>query len=282
MNCTVLDQTFDEERALYHLEHARVERCRFEGPADGESALKEARDVDVADCSFSLRYPLWHTLGFSLTRCRMDEKTRAALWYATDGEIVDCHLGGVKALRECRRIRLTGTTVESPEFGWNCREVVFDDCDVTSEYFLMGSSTITANRLRLTGKYSFQYTHDVTVTNAVLNTKDAFWHAENVTVKDSVINGEYLGWYSDRLTLINCRIVGTQPLCYCKRLKLIDCTMRDADLAFEYSDVEADVQGEILSVKNPLSGHIVADKIGAVIRENAVYPCAGAVTERHP
>ena len=38
----------DDERAMYGLEGARIEGCRFEGPADGESALKECRDIRVS------------------------------------------------------------------------------------------------------------------------------------------------------------------------------------------------------------------------------------------
>ena len=38
---------FDEERALYYLQHTDVVDCVFDGPADGESVLKEARDVGV-------------------------------------------------------------------------------------------------------------------------------------------------------------------------------------------------------------------------------------------
>ena len=34
-------QVMDQERALYGLRDAKVASCRFEGPADGESALKE-------------------------------------------------------------------------------------------------------------------------------------------------------------------------------------------------------------------------------------------------
>ncbi|MCI8638748.1 MAG: DUF3737 family protein [Coprococcus sp.] len=37
----------------------------FAGPADGESALKESRDISLRDYSFSLRYPLWHVKGFT-------------------------------------------------------------------------------------------------------------------------------------------------------------------------------------------------------------------------
>ena len=118
------------------------------------------------------------------------------------------------------------------------------------------------------------------IKNSVLNTKDAFWHAHNVVVEDSVVNGEYLGWYSDGLTLIRCKISGTQPLCYCKNLTLIDCTMTGCDLSFENSEVNADIKGEITSVKNPRSGKIIADGIGEIITEHAVYPVEGEIIIR--
>lgn len=102
----------------------------------------------------------------------------------------------------------------------------------------------------------------------------------NLAGKDSIIKGEYLAWFSDGLTLINCKIIGTKPLCYCKNLKLINCTMEGADLAFEYSDVEADIKGHIISVKNPKSGTIAADSVGEIIKENSVMDCSGNVVIR--
>ena len=45
----------------------------------------------------------------------------------------------------------------------------------------------------------------------------------------------------------------------------------------EYSDVEADIKGSILSVKNPKSGHITADAVGEVIFGDAVMECTGEV-----
>ncbi|MBQ8344906.1 MAG: DUF3737 family protein, partial [Clostridia bacterium] len=56
-------------------------------------------------------------------------------------------------------------------------------------------------------------------------------------------------------------------------LRLEHCTMAKTDLAFEYSDVDATVTGEILSVKNPRSGHILADRIGEIVLEDAVMDC---------
>ena len=173
MEKMISDKTFSAERALYHSEGLTLINCRFEGIEDGESALKESKDIIAKNCY-------------------MD---------------------------------------------------------------------------------SFQYVKNLVIEDSELDTKDAFWHAENVTVRNSVVKGEYLGWYSDGLTLINCRIIGTQPLCYCKNLKFVDCTTENADLAFEYSDVEAVIKGGIISVKNPRSGRIVSDGIGeAILTPDSVYP----------
>ena len=116
--------------------------------------------------------------------------------------------------------------------------------------------------------------------NCELDTKDAFRHTKNVTVKDSTVKGEYLAWFSDGLTLINCKIIGTQPLCYCKNLKLINCTMEDTDLAFEYSDVDADIKGNVLSIKNPKSGTIIVDSVGEIINEDSIMDVNGKVIIR--
>ena len=40
------DQTFDMERALYGSDGILVKNCSFDGPADGESAFKEGRDIE--------------------------------------------------------------------------------------------------------------------------------------------------------------------------------------------------------------------------------------------
>ena len=60
------NKTFDEERALYNLKDTEVRNCTFAGPSDGESVLKETRNIKVIDCKFSLRYPLWHAKKYEL------------------------------------------------------------------------------------------------------------------------------------------------------------------------------------------------------------------------
>lgn len=280
MRKLIENQRFDEERALYHATGYDIKKCDFAGEADGESVLKESRDISLQDCSFSLRYPLWHTKNFSMQQCVMDEKTRAAIWYAEHGVIRESVLHGIKAIRECKHIQIEDCKIISPEFGWKSNDIVLHDSEITSEYMLMDSQNVRLHHVSMRGKYSFQYMENLEIENSVLDTKDAFWHSKNVLVKDSIVKGEYLAWFSDGLTMINCKIIGTQPLCYCKNLKLINCTMENADLAFEYSDVEADINGAVVSIKNPKSGTIMADHVGAVIRENPIMECTGKVIIR--
>ena len=270
-------KTFDAERSLYHLVGADVENCIFGGPADGESVLKESRDITVSDCSFTLRYPFWHVRGFAIQNCDFGENARASLWYGENGSVENCHINAIKMLRECRDVSFSGCDITSLEFGWKCDGIRIENSKITSEYIFFDSNNVNIRNLEMKGKYSFQYMKNLVIEDSYLDTKDAFWHSENVVVRNSVVKGEYLGWFSDGLTLINCKIIGTQPLCYCKNLTLVNCTMEGCDLSFEYSDVDATVIGHIDSVKNPRSGKITADSVGEIIREDPAMECSGEV-----
>ncbi len=266
--------TLDEERALYGIHGAVVENCTFDGPADGESALKECGDIAVYNCDMRLRYPLWHVHRAELKDVRMTDTCRAALWYDSDVTIKNSKLHGIKALRECDRSTLIGCDIISPEFGWFDRGVNIQDCTLQAEYAFMHSRDMDIKGLHMTGKYSFQYVQDVVIRDSVLDTKDAFWHSQNVTVYDSVVKGEYLAWYSEGLTLIRCKISGTQPLCYCKNLTLIDCEMEGADFAFENSEVEATITTPVISIKNPYHGFIRVPEVGEMILDEHIWPGA--------
>ncbi len=265
---TYKNESFDQERALYGSDGVEVLNCRFDGPADGESALKESRNVEVKDCFFNLRYPFWHDEHLSISSSEMTELCRAALWYSDDITIKDTKLHGIKALRECSNARLEGCDIISPEFGWSVRTVSMKDSSAQGEYFMMRSDHLNFDNVTLKGKYSFQYITDSVFTNCNFDTKDAFWHARNVLVKDSVIKGEYLAWYCENVTFENCTIIGTQPLCYCMGLKLINCRMIDTDLSFERSDVEATVTTVVDSIKNPRSGVINVAGVKEIIMDD--------------
>ena len=56
----------------------------------------------------------------TITGSELTPLCRAALWYSEDVTIRDSKLHGIKALRECRNIRITDCTIASEEFGWKC------------------------------------------------------------------------------------------------------------------------------------------------------------------
>ena len=261
----VKNQVFDEERALYGSDGITVTDCRFDGPADGESALKESRNITVRNSYFNLRYPFWHDTALEISGCELTPLCRAALWYTEKATIRNSRLHGIKALRECEDVTMEGCDVVSAEFGWFSNRLRIRDCRAEGEYLFLRARDLELRDFTMKGKYSFQYIENATFDHCVLDTKDAFWHAKNVTVRNSTVKGEYLAWYSEGLTLENCRIIGTQPFCYCKDLRLINCEMVDTDLAFERSTVDADVTTHVISVKNPYGGRIALPSVGELI-----------------
>lgn len=263
------NKIFDMERALYGSSGLAIKKCTFDGPADGESALKECQDIQVSDSYFNLRYPFWHNHGLSISGSEMTENCRAALWYSGGINITNSKLHGIKALRECNNVNMQECSIISPEFGWSVYNITMKDCTAQGEYFMMRSTSLDFNNVYLDGKYSFQYIENSVFDNCEFHTKDAFWHAKNVTIKNSIITGEYLAWYCENVTFENCKITGTQPLCYCKGLKLVNCEMYEADLCFEKSETEAVITTPVISIKNPLSGNIYVPSAGEIIRDDS-------------
>ena len=262
----------DKERAYYGIDGAEIRKCRFEGPEDGESALKESKNIVVSDCDFLLRYPLWHTTNAIVENTRLYPTCRAALWYSENIKLINSTLHGIKALRECKKIILENCDVDSTEFGWFCNEVEFRNCTVQGEYFMLYSQNVKLYNVKFKGKYSFQYCKNVEIHDSVLDTKDAFWETDNVTVYDSEVKGEYLAWYAKNLRLVRCKVSGTQPLCYSNNVIMEDCTMTGCDLSFERTTATANIIGTIDSIKNPYDGSITADGIGEIIDEYGT-PC---------
>ena len=262
---TISKKSFDSERDFYGEKDIFISDCIFDGPADGESALKECSNIVIESCRFHLRYPFWHNNGLKFQSSQMYETCRAPLWYSSHICIYDSKLCGVKALRECSDVKLENCNIVSPEFGWFVDGITVTRCSAEGEYMFLRSNNLHFSNFEMRGKYSFQYITDSYFENCSFDTKDALWHADNVYVKNCSVKGEYLGWYCKNVTFENCIISGTQPLCYCENLKLINCEMTDCDLAFEKSSVDATLTKPIISIKNPLSGKICVPKAEQII-----------------
>lgn len=271
--------SFGGERPLFASHGVILDHVTFTA---GESALKCCTDVHADGCVFQGKYPLWHTHRFSIDNCVFESGARAALWYSTGCRMTDTLVEAPKMFREMQDLKLSGVRMpDAQETLWHCTDVELDDVSVeNADYLFMHSANIRIRNYRQRGNYSFQYCRDVTIGDADIHSKDAFWGTENVTVRNSTLIGEYLGWHSHNLTLIGCRIGGTQPLCYCRHLRLVDCTFdADADLAFEDSDVVAEIRGAVTSIKNPRTGRITLDSLGEYIHNGDCLEPDDAVIE---
>ena len=268
---TIKNQYFEGERPLY----CRRDGLRLEGVkiGHGESSLKECANIEAVNCEFAGKYPFWECDGFTIRNCVFREGARAALWYTRGCRMYDTLVEAPKMFRRISDVYLENVKMPmAQETFWDCSDIRLRNVETSdANYIFMQSENIDIDGYTLYGNYSFQYVKNAIIRNANLQTKDAFWESENITVYDSVINGEFLAWYSKNLRLVRCRIGGTQPLCYCENLILEDCSFEpDADLAFEYSSVQATVSGHIVSVKNPRSGFIKAGSIGEVILDENI------------
>lgn len=233
---------------------------------DGESPLKESKNVTVNGCIFKWKYPLWYCNGVRVTDTTLLETARSGIWYTKDIVITDSVIEAPKTFRRAEGVTLVNTSMpHAQETLWSCRDVTLRGVNATGDYFGMNSSDVTADGFVLHGNYAFDGGRNIVVRNSTLISKDAFWNCENVTVYDSVIIGEYLGWNSKNVTLVNCTVESDQGMCYMEDLKMINCKVINTPLAFEYSTVEAEITSVVDSIKNPIRANITVGGVGELI-----------------
>lgn len=261
----IIRKNFSGERALFGTHDAVIKECVF---ADGESPLKESNNIELYCDLFRWKYPLWYCSNVKLEGCTLFDTARAGIWYTNGLTVKDTIIEAKKTFRRCDGVILENITMtDAEETLWNCRNVIMKNVTAKGDYFAMNPENYEIDGLTLVGNYSFDGAKNLTVRNSKLMSKDAFWNSENVTVYDSFISGEYLGWNSKNLTLINCTIESLQGLCYIENLVMKGCKLINTTLAFEYSDADAEIAGNIDSVFNPSSGRISADGIGTLISQ---------------
>lgn len=274
----IKNQEFGGERPLYKSEDLRLEDVTIHA---GESSIKECRNISAEKCQFEGKYVFWENDGVRCKNCLFTEGARSSVWYSSHIRYEDCQVDAPKMFRRAHFVELINTNIPHGEQTfWDCDHVTLRNVEIgEADYLFMHTEDIDIEDYKQDGNYSFQYAKRVVIKNALINSKDSFWESEDCTVIDSEINGEYLGWYSKNLKLIRCHITGTQPLCYCENLILEHCTFGDdADLALEYSSVNGNIRGKVVSIKNPTSGEVTVEELGElIIDENQKAPATAAV-----
>ena len=263
---TIKNQEFRGERPLYASHDLRLENVTIHV---GESSIKEGSNIEAEDCRFEGKYVFWEVDGFKVNNCYFAESARSSLWYSRNCRMTNCKVDAPKLFRRMDGIYVENTDFPNGEqFLWDCKNIQMKNVKISNcDYVFMHSENIKIENYRQEGNYGFQYAKNVEIRNAALDSKDAFWEAENVTIYDSVLNGEYFAWYGKNIRLVRCHLTGEQLLCYVDGLILEDCTFGDdANLLFEYSTVNGNIKGDVVSIKNPTSGEIVVEgKVGELI-----------------
>lgn len=258
-------QRLTGERALFQGKNLRIRDTIF---ADGESPLKESRDIELEGCMFQWKYPLWYSENITVKNCTWFEMGRAGVWYTNHIRVEDSAIEAPKNFRRCRDVTLKNVSFpNAAETLWSCEDVTLEHVVAKGDYFAMNCRDMKIHDFTMYGNYCFDGAENVEIRDAKMLSKDAFWNSENVTVSDSFISGEYLGWNARNLTLVNCTIESLQGLCYISNLVMKNCTLLNTTLAFEYSTVDAQINGSIDSVLNPSGGIIRAEHIDRLILE---------------
>lgn len=270
------------ERALFQVQDARIVDSIF---ADGESPLKESRNIHLAGCMFKWKYPLWYGKNITAKDCVWFDMARAGVWYTDNITVENTQVEAPKNFRRCNGVNLRNVSFSNAaETLWNCRDIVLDTVTVTKgDYFAMNCEDMRVDRLTLYGNYTFDGVRNAEIHNSHLLSRDAFWNSDCVTVYDSFISGEYLGWNAKNLTLVNCTVESLQGMCYIENLVMKNCKLINTTLAFEYSTVDADITSKVDSVLNPSGGIIRAQSIGElIIEKDKVDPGKTTVICREP
>ena len=253
------------ERALFMGEKLEITDTVF---ADGESPLKESKNIRLDSCIFRWKYPLWYSSDIGMKNCALLDTARAGIWYTNNISVENTTIEAPKTFRRSDIITLRDVTFpNADETLWNCSNVVMKNISAKGDYFAMNGEGMNIDNLSLTGNYSFDGAQNILIKNSKMLSKDAFWNSDNIIVYDSFISGEYLGWNAKNLTLVNCTVESLQGMCYIDNLVMRNCKLINTTLAFEYSTVNADICSGIDSVINPSGGTIRANYIGELIIE---------------
>ena len=258
---------FTGERALYNLKDTEIFDSTFE---DGESPLKESKNIKLHNVIFKWKYPMWYSKDIYVENSYLLETARSGIWYTKNITLVKTMIEAPKQFRRSKNITLIDCQIPNAEETlWNCENIKMTNVSAKGNYLGMNSKNIEIENFQLNGNYAFDGASNIHIKNATMLSKDSFWNCENVVVEDSTIIGEYLGWNSKNLTFINCTIDSEQGMCYMDNIKMINCKLLNTNLAFELcTNIDAKIISHIDSIKNPLSGSIEANSIGEIIQDN--------------
>lgn len=147
------------ERALFGAHDLCIRDTIF---ADGESPLKESRDIELFGSMFKWKYPLWYSKNISVHDCTWFDMARAGVWYTENISVENSAIEAPKNFRRCRGLSLTDVSfANAAETLWSCSDVTMTRVTAKGDYFAMNSENMKIDGLTLYGNYSFDGARNV-------------------------------------------------------------------------------------------------------------------------
>ena len=157
--------TFEGERPLFRSFNLEIKNSEF---LQGESPIKESRNVKVYNCRFWSKYPFWHTKDIEINDSYFSEDSRAAIWYTSDIIMNNCKVDAPKIFRDAQNITINKTIMHTEETLWDCANIKITDSEFKGNYLLLHGADIELNNFKLDGNYSFQHVKKGIVRNCII------------------------------------------------------------------------------------------------------------------
>ena len=94
---------FTGERALFQADSLNIYDSVFD---DGESPLKESRNINLYQSMFRWKYPLWYSRNIYLKDCTLFNTARAGIWYTDNIDMDNVTIDAPKTFRRANHISL--------------------------------------------------------------------------------------------------------------------------------------------------------------------------------
>ena len=132
---------------------------------DGESGIKQCKNIEADNCKFYGKYPWWHVDGSIITNCYFAPGSRSAIWYSNDMKMKDCVIDGPKFFREMKNLELENVIInDADETFWRVDGIRIKNVKLhDGTYPFMFSQNIFIDGLESDSKYVFQYCKNVEI-----------------------------------------------------------------------------------------------------------------------
>ena len=133
-------QFFKGERALYAEDGAKIYDSIFD---EGESPLKESKNIEIYDSQFKYKYPIWYSNNIKVEHCNWLEMGRSGVWYTNNIQVKDSLITAPKNFRRCDGVTLENVQLtNAEETFWNCKNINLKNVSAKGHYFAMNSENI--------------------------------------------------------------------------------------------------------------------------------------------